>query len=121
MALDLIIRGGTVITPDGAGPRDVGVQGEQIAAVAQAGAPPAEGAQVLDATGLVVAPGQEPPRLGLVGRRHDHRPDEVVLRDPLEEVERHFSFRSGRLSASADHSSVAFFLNSMAFSHSSSP
>jgi len=36
MALDLIIRGGTVITPDGAGPRDVGVQGEQIAIVAQA-------------------------------------------------------------------------------------
>ncbi|MBI4629875.1 MAG: amidohydrolase family protein [Candidatus Rokubacteria bacterium] len=65
MALDLIIRGGTVITPDGAGPRDVGVQGEQIAVVAQPGTLPTEGGKILDATGLVVAPGGVEPHTHL--------------------------------------------------------
>jgi dihydropyrimidinase len=65
MALDLIIRGGTVITPDGAGPRDVGVQGEQIAIVAQSGTLPTEGVKILDATGLIVAPGGVEPHTHL--------------------------------------------------------
>ena len=36
--LDLIIKGGTVVAPAGAGLMDVGIQGEQIAAVASPGA-----------------------------------------------------------------------------------
>ena len=35
--LDLIIKGGLVVTPEGAVHRDLGIQGEQIAAVAQPG------------------------------------------------------------------------------------
>src|SRR5262245_21906380 len=55
--LDLIVRGGQVVTPQGVGAWDVGVEGERIAAVAAAGTLPAESARVLDASGLVVVPG----------------------------------------------------------------
>ncbi|MBI4594205.1 MAG: amidohydrolase family protein, partial [Candidatus Rokubacteria bacterium] len=57
MAWSLLIRGGTVINGTGA-PRavaDVAVEGDRIAAVA-AGLP-GTAARVIDATGLVVAPG----------------------------------------------------------------
>src|SRR5437773_7824319 len=69
---------------------------------------------------VALARGEQRPRLVLRRRGDDHGTDEVVLRDPLEEVERHGSLRSGRLSASADHSAQAFRLNSIARSHSSS-
>lgn len=54
---DLIIRGGDVIAGDGGPTRreDVGIRGDRIAAIADLSA--AEGGQVIDATGLVVAPG----------------------------------------------------------------
>src|SRR5215475_3736119 len=65
MALDLLIRGGTVVTPQGAGAWDVGVAGERIAAVAAAGTLPAEGARVLDAAGLIVVPGGVEPHTHL--------------------------------------------------------
>src|SRR5262245_6262141 len=79
---------------------------------------PAERLQRFDVAAL--AGGQDGPGCRLVGRGHDHRSDEVVVGDALEEVERHSGFRSGRLRASADHSSVARRLISIAFSHSSS-
>ncbi len=65
MALDLVVRGGRVVTPDGAGPRDVGIAGERIAAVAPAGTLPTEGARVLEASGLVVVPGGVEPHTHL--------------------------------------------------------
>ena len=56
--LDLIIKGGTVVTPGGAGLMDVGIQGEQIAAVASPGALDDLGAgETIDATGMIVLPG----------------------------------------------------------------
>ena len=56
--LDLIIKGGTVVAPGGAGPMDVGIQGEQIAAVASPGALDDIGAgETIDATGMIVLPG----------------------------------------------------------------
>ncbi|HYB40863.1 MAG TPA: hypothetical protein VEL75_03780, partial [Candidatus Methylomirabilis sp.] len=55
--LDLVIRGGRVITPEGVGQWDVGVDGERIAAVTTAGALPVDGARVIDATGKLVVPG----------------------------------------------------------------
>ena len=56
--LDLIIKGGTVVTPEGAGLADVGVQGELIAAVASPGALDDIGAgETIDATGKIVLPG----------------------------------------------------------------
>ena len=55
--LDLIIKGGTVVAPGGAGLMDVGIQGEQIAAVASPGALDDIGAgETIDATGMIVLP-----------------------------------------------------------------
>ena len=55
--LDLIIRGGQVVTPDGVGDRDVGIQGERIAAVALPGALEVEARRTIDASGRIVLPG----------------------------------------------------------------
>ncbi len=57
MALDLIVRGGQVVTPGRVGRLDVGIEGERIAVLAQPGALPDGGARVLDADGLLVLPG----------------------------------------------------------------
>ena len=57
MALDLIVRGGQVVTPWGVGFWEIGVQGERIAAVAEPGTLPDVGARVLDASGKLVIPG----------------------------------------------------------------
>ena len=54
--LDLVIKGGQVVTPQGAGLWDIGVQGEQIVAVALPGTLGAAG-RTIDATGKVVVPG----------------------------------------------------------------
>jgi N-acyl-D-aspartate/D-glutamate deacylase len=53
--LDLAIRGGTVIDGTGSGRfvADIGIQGERIASIGEAG----EARSEIDATGLVVAPG----------------------------------------------------------------
>ncbi len=55
--LDTIIKGGTVVRPEGAGQWDVAIQGEKIAAVALPGVLPEEGARVVDAAGKIVVPG----------------------------------------------------------------
>ena len=56
--LDLVIRGGTVVTPHGAGAYDVGIAGERIAVVAAAGALDGRDAgRTIDATGRIVIPG----------------------------------------------------------------
>ncbi|MBD3163267.1 MAG: amidohydrolase family protein, partial [Candidatus Eisenbacteria bacterium] len=52
---DLIVRGGTVVAPEGIGPADVAVRGSRIAAI---GSFPGTGArEILDARGLHVLPG----------------------------------------------------------------
>ena len=55
--LDLIIRGGQVVTSDGVAQRDLGVQGGQIAAVAIPGTLEGEAGRTIDARGKVVLPG----------------------------------------------------------------
>ena len=55
--LDLIIRGGWVVTPEGAGEMDVGVLGERIAVVASPGAVDVEARRTIDASGKIVLPG----------------------------------------------------------------
>src|SRR5437899_3571962 len=61
--IDLVIRGGQVVTPEGVGAWDVGVDGERIVAVAAAGTLPAESARVIDATGKLVIPGAKVPHV----------------------------------------------------------
>ena len=55
--LDVIIKGGTVVTPEGASVMDVGIEGEKIVAVAAPDALDAGTARVIDATGKIVLPG----------------------------------------------------------------
>ena len=56
---DLLLRGGTVVDGSGAARyrADVAIRGDRIARVDRAGIAPDQAAQVLDASGLVVAPG----------------------------------------------------------------
>ena len=55
--LDLIIRGGQVVTPWGVGEWEVAVQGEKIVAVAAPGTFTEEAGRVVDASGKIVVPG----------------------------------------------------------------
>jgi dihydropyrimidinase len=55
--LDLIIRGGQVVTPAGVGVWDVGIEGERIVALAASGTLPGDGVPVIDASGKLVIPG----------------------------------------------------------------
>src|SRR5262249_61171996 len=74
--LDLVIRGGRVVTPSGVGTWDLGVQGERIAALGAPGTLPA--ARVIDATGKVVVPGGIDPHTHLAHAIMSH-PDEPGL------------------------------------------
>ena len=56
--LDLVIRGGRVITPQGVGSWDVGVQDGRIAVLGAPGTLPSDAARVMDASGLIVSPGR---------------------------------------------------------------
>jgi len=55
--IDLIIKGGQVVTPWGVGGWDVAVEGEKIVAVAEQGTLPGDTGRVIDATGKIVVPG----------------------------------------------------------------
>jgi dihydropyrimidinase len=55
--LDLIIKGGQVVTPQAVGEMDVGIQGEKIVAVGWPGTLSAEAGRVIDARGKIVIPG----------------------------------------------------------------
>ncbi len=55
--LDLVVRGGQVVTTWGVGNWDVAVQGEKIVAIAEPGTLPAEVGRVIDASGKIVVPG----------------------------------------------------------------
>src|ERR1700724_907649 len=64
--LDLIIRGGDVVTPQGVARCDVAIAGETIAAVAAPGALAAQSAtRAIDATGHIVMPGGIDPHVHL--------------------------------------------------------
>src|SRR5438093_1874755 len=55
--LDLIIRGGLVVTAEDVGERDVGIQNGTIVAIASPGTLPTEAARVIEAQGNIVLPG----------------------------------------------------------------
>lgn len=52
---DLVLRGGTLVTPGGEGPADIGVIGETIAQIGDLGQ--ADAGEVIDCSGLHVLPG----------------------------------------------------------------
>src|SRR5262249_16874411 len=55
--LDLIVKGGQVVTPQAVGAMDVGIQGETIVAVGWPGTLAADAAKIVDARGKIVIPG----------------------------------------------------------------
>ncbi len=71
--VDIVIRGGQVVTPSGVGNWDVAIQGEQIAAVAEPGTVSSDGARVIDATGKIVVPGGIEPHAHIGGPRQTER------------------------------------------------
>ena len=71
--VDLLIRGGQVVTPSGVGNWEVAVQDEKIVAVAAPGTTSSEGAKVIDATGKIVVPGGVEPHAHIGGPRQPDR------------------------------------------------
>jgi dihydropyrimidinase len=71
--VDLIIKGGQVVTPAGVGNLDVAVEGEQIVAVAQPGTISPDGARVIDGAGKIVIPGGIEPHAHIGGPRQPER------------------------------------------------
>jgi len=74
---DLIIKGGTVATPNGIAPADVAVAGGRIAAISAPGRTPdgAEAAEVFDAAGLHVLPGAIDTQVHFREPGHEHKED----------------------------------------------
>jgi len=89
--LDTVIANGQVVTPEGVGTWDVGIQGERIVAMALAGTLPREGVRVLDAGGKVVVPGGIDPHTHLAHAIMSH-PEEPGLTLGPEEDTRGMAF-----------------------------
>ncbi len=84
--LDLVIRGGQVITPAGAGAWDVGIEGERIAVVAAPGTLPVGSARVIDASGKVVSPGGVEPHAHLAHSIMSHPDAPAMTLGPEEDT-----------------------------------
>src|SRR5262245_18918629 len=84
--LDVVVRNGQVITPQGVLVADVGIQGETIAAVAAPGLLPPDGARVIDATGLVVSPGGVEPHTHLAHPIMSHPEEPAITLGPEEDT-----------------------------------
>ena len=69
----ILIKGGTVVTPGGAGSFDVLISGETIRAVTEPGADAPSDARVIDATGKIVVPGGIEPHAHIGGPRQPER------------------------------------------------
>jgi dihydropyrimidinase len=83
--LDLVIRGGQVVTPGGVGHWDVGVEGEQIALVGAPGTLPAA-ARAIDATGKIVVPGGIEPHTHLAHFIAMHPDENLYTLGPEEDT-----------------------------------
>ena len=66
--LDLVINGGTVVTPSGSGKFDIGIQGEKIVFVSAHGSISNESVSSIDATGKYVFPGGIEPHTHIATR-----------------------------------------------------
>jgi N-acyl-D-aspartate/D-glutamate deacylase len=72
-SVDLLIAGGTVVDGSGKKPRvaDVGIRGDRIAFIGNAGKAKVQAARVIEAKGLVVAPGFVDPHAHVLGELSD--------------------------------------------------
>jgi dihydropyrimidinase len=83
--LDLVVKGGQVVTPAGPIVADVGVVGERIAVVGQPDTVPA-GAREIDASGLIVVPGGVEPHTHLAHRIAMHPDEELFTLGPEDDT-----------------------------------
>jgi len=84
--LDLVIRGGRVVTPQGVGSWDVGVQDGRIAVLGAPGTLPTEAARVIDAMGLIVTPGGVEPHTHLAHAIMSHPESPSITLGPEEDT-----------------------------------
>src|SRR5258708_9797211 len=82
--LDLIIRGGLVVTPQAVGEMDVGVQGEKIVAVGWPGTLASDAGREINARGKIVIPGGIEPHahIGIPVPEHWAGIPEVMTQPP---------------------------------------
>ncbi len=83
--LDLLLRGGQVVTPQGVGQLDIAVQGEQIVSVGVQGIFP-EAERVIDATGKIVVPGGIEPHTHLAHFISMHPDENLYTLGPEEDT-----------------------------------
>jgi dihydropyrimidinase len=91
--LDLVVKGGQVVTPQGVAVLDVGVQGEKIVALGWPGTLTADTGRVIDAGGKIVIPGGIEPHAHIsipVPEAWAGRPD--VMTQPPEAASRAAAF-----------------------------
>ena len=91
--LDVVIRGGLVVTPEDVGERDIGVQEGKIVAIASPGRLPTEAARVIEAQGHIVLPGGIEPHAHIAIPVPEHwagRPE--VMTQPPEAASRAAAF-----------------------------
>jgi len=84
--LDAVVRNGQVVTPEGVGVWDIGIQGERIAAVAVAGTLPGDAAKVIDARGLIVVPGGIDPHTHLAHPIMSHPEEPGITLGPEDDT-----------------------------------
>ncbi len=84
--LDVVVRNGQVVTPEGVGAWDIGIQGELIAAVAQPGTLPTEGAKLIDARDLIVVPGGIDPHTHLAHPIMSHPEEPGITLGPEDDT-----------------------------------
>jgi dihydropyrimidinase len=84
--IDLIVRGGQVVTPQGVGAWDIAIEGERIAAVVASGVLPTGSARVIDATGLVVVPGGIDPHTHLAHSIMSHPEQPAITLGPEDDT-----------------------------------
>jgi dihydropyrimidinase len=84
--LDIVVRNGQVVTPEGVGAWDIGIQGEGIAAVALAGTLPTDGVKVIDATGKIVVPGGIDPHTHLAHPIMSHPEEPGITLGPEDDT-----------------------------------
>lgn len=105
--LGLIIRGGTVVTPQEVGEMDIGVQDEKIVSVAWPGTLTSEAARVIEARGKIVIPGGIEPHAHIaipVPEQWAGRPE--VMTQPPEAASRAAAF--GGVTTIFDFAGVEF-------------
>ncbi len=83
--LDLVIRGGQVVTPQGVGQWDIGIRGEQIVSLAVPGTLPESG-RVIDAAGKIVVPGGVEPHTHLAHYIAMHPDENLYTLGPEEDT-----------------------------------